>query len=182
MKKAMPVSLALAFAACAFGQEKKAEQPPQPKRISVDLYDMTARWQVMFGLDGKLVVSGGREDVRAAAADGEVFFSFDAQPKRVGWYAFTFIQVDDLERTYQVHTVRLRVLERLKNSRPPVISPESETLNQVVSVAPEEKARVKWSYYPGGEGIPGGWRLMQTSYWNSKLPPSVPGYEKATGE
>ena len=110
MESAIVVLSLAALVPCAFAADQKAEGPPEPKRISENLHDMTERWQAMFGLDGKLELSAGRRDARAAPADGAVFLSFDAQPKLAGWYTFTFICLDDLGRTHQVHTVRLRVL------------------------------------------------------------------------
>lgn len=117
---------------------------PEPRLISRDLYDMTARWQVMFGLDGKLGVSAGR--------------------------------------TYQVHTVRLRVHEAARNSKPPVVSPDATAMNSVISAAPGSTVRVRWSCYRGGEGVAGGWQLMSVSHSETKFPPSVPGYEQARGD
>lgn len=182
MNKTITMLLVAAFTSCATAGDKKAKQPPQPKHISEGLYDMTERWQVMFGLDGRLKVSSGRRDGRAAPANGHERSSFVAKPKVAGWYAFTFIGVDQLECTLQVHTVRLHVFEGAKNSKPPVIRPERKMWFQAVSVAPGAEVHVKWSYYPGGEGVAGGWKLVSTSYSDGKLPPSVPGYEKASGE
>lgn len=137
----------------------------------------------MFGIEDKLVVSNGRRDARAAAADGPIRLSFEAKLEKPGWYCFTFIRVDEADRVYQVNTVRVLVTGRDKSTKPIDITPAAPTHNQYLSAAPDTLARVGWGYNPGGEGRPGGWRLMRTGYYEDSKPrPSVPGFEKSTGE
>jgi hypothetical protein len=182
MKKTISTLLLFALASCTFAGDKEANQPPAPKRTSENLYDTTDRWQVMFGLEGKLKVSAGRRDARATPADGDELSSFVAEPKQAGWYAFTFIRVDDRQRAYQVHTVRLHVFEGAQNSKPPLVGPGTVANQAMVSAAPGSKVKVEWSYNPGGEGVEGGWKLTSVSYSDAMFPPTVPEYEKATGE
>jgi hypothetical protein len=179
------IAVLLASCVCLWAaQDSRPQAPPRAKQIEKDLYDMTERWQVMFELDGKLVISNARRDARLAPADGPDKLFFDARPKLTGWYAFTFIRVDRHERTYQVHTIRVGVQEGIPNSKPVVVSPDTAALNQAIEYCtPNESIRVNWDYSQGGEGLPGGWRLMKTAYSaDVKTPPSAPGFEDAKGE
>lgn len=155
---------------------------PAGTPIEPDVYDMTERWQVMFGLDGKLVVSNGRIDARAAPGDGPVTSSFDAQPTQMGWYAFTFARTDEFSQVFEVRMVRLQVHRDVSDRGPVIVTPESTNAAQALYVGPGANVKVKWQYNPGGEGIPGGWRLAGTAYSDAPTPPCVPGFEQRRGE
>jgi len=188
---------ALLAAGCGKTTPEKAPVPseaaeqlrtyPAPVKIKNNLYDMTVRWQAMFGLDGRLTIMNARKDASLTPKDGPVRLAFEAEANQPGWYAFTFINVDAYEQVYQIRQMRLQVREGAQNSKPPIIlcnlrNQLQHTNQAMFSAAPKTKVIVKWEYSPGGEGIPGGWKLLKTSYSDSKIPLSIPGFEKAIGE
>lgn len=134
-----------------------------PVKIAEDLYDTTQRWQSLFGLDGRLEISEARRDARAAPEDGSIDSHFRAVPKKPGWYTFVFVCINAFG-PYQVHAVRLVVVEGAQNIKTPFVSPDSEYSMFQPIVAPGTPVIVHWSFYPGGEGPIGGWQLVGVTY------------------
>lgn len=140
-----------------------------------DVKDMTKSWAKLFGITGKLEVSNGLRDARAAASDGAITYSFDAKLKELGAYNFTFLLLDDDGQAYQAHTVRVAAGKHYRSSTKRIVSPEGVFNQATLCVQPDETIGVQWLYNPGGEGIPGGWILKNVVYTQTRS--GVPGYK-----
>ncbi|MGB0766328.1 MAG: hypothetical protein ACPGYV_01310 [Phycisphaeraceae bacterium] len=161
----------------------QAAPPPLPakEKIEADLYDTTARWQDRFGIEGKLTIESGRLDLRAAAADGDAVMLMYTKPLVPGLYIFVFVKVDELEMPNQIHAAHLYVQEDPTNRRPPTLRPDRHKRFATVGMP----VAVVWTYNPGGEGIPNGWRLAEVVYHGSvstENPITIPGYNYPGGE
>ena len=85
------------------------------------------------------------------------------------------MHVDDSGRAYEAVVVSVNVRADARNSKRMIVSPSCKTLGKKLRVAPKEFFIVRWEYYPGGEIIPGGWRLVTTTYGNRL--PALPGFK-----
>ena len=141
-----------------------------------DVKDMTGMWGKLFNIKGKLEVSNAERDARIAAADGPIYYKIDAKLIEVGWYNFTFVAIDEDNQAFQVHTVRVEVKKGYTNSKKMIVSPGVISNQATLSIQPNEIVGVHWSYYPGGEGVIGGWILKSVTYAKSKS--GLTGYEE----
>ena len=173
MNKARMTILLAALAISLFAQDKPASRLPVANVIEGGLYDMTDRWQVMFGLNGRLKLSTGRSDARAVPCDGPEIATFEALPMQAGWYSFVFSGFFVDFHTGLTHTVVLHVDETNTNLASVLISPKDDGKRSTVSAGLHTKVNVRWS-----KGEAGGWDLVSTSYSDAGLPSVKPPNEK----
>lgn len=179
---------------CAVKQDETAPQLlfPFAKEKENDLFDVTDCYRAMWGIPGRFTIDSAEIDSRAAAADGCTFYHLKAHFLQPGTYLFNFEKTDNLGYAFEKRMVRLRIADidnTEKNSSVPPqevpVSPEDSfyrrSLFGYVSARLCDKIYVNWSYYPGGEGIPGGWGLTGVKEVDSQGNPVKSGNEIVLG-
>jgi len=187
--------LMLWVSGCATAPRHGPEPEPRPLpalkpmnpgvKIADRLYDTTETWQARFGLGGKLVIADGRRDLRGPLIDGPIELSFHATPTRSGCYTFVFVYVDGFDKPQRVVAIHLWVYEGVKNSKPPVITPDPPPGPFDFHVAPNEPVFVRWYDYEQTTSFGGTWRLTDVIYTDStdfRDRPGIPGYDYKSGE
>lgn len=144
--------------------------PRDPIEYSPIHWNPQRFWQTVYGLEGKLEIVKAKI-LNAGAMDGYISYSFTAKPKVDGYYTFIFVLTQE-QFTQQIRFVHLRAHRNNNISAQPVsLSPDSDkAFNPLFLVKTDTPFNMAWHFYPGGEGIPGGWQLADIVYSADRVP------------
>ena len=117
---------------------------------------------------------------KAAAADGSTYYQIKARALKPGEYILTFEKRDNLNVVFEMRKIRFLVEEGrtgiVESLRTAVLSPEDAvwTTYQFGRAWARlgNPIQIKWSWYSGGEGVPGGWFLAKIEDTSKPTPTS----------